>query len=80
MKWHDITQRHRKSLADASDSLPEYRSYKKSWWEENFEGFGHLVSIRHVQVPQYIRRTERYVVYIEKNAPTIKPQVGEGTD
>ena len=74
-KFHDITQKHRMALSNAADDLPEYRSYRKSWWEEEFEGQGHLVSIKHVTVPQYIRRTERYVVYIEKNAPTVVPTV-----
>mmetsp|Transcript_7020 Transcript_7020/g.6021 ORF Transcript_7020/g.6021 Transcript_7020/m.6021 type:complete len:128 (-) Transcript_7020:35-418(-) len=52
---------------DWTKNLPQYRTYQKSWWDQ-FEDEGHLVSIRHVKVPEYTRRQQRYVVYIEKNA------------
>lgn len=60
---------------DWCEALPEYKSYWKSWWEDNFERSGeHLVSIRHVETPFYKRRTQRYVVYIEKNAARMGPK------
>ena len=57
-----------KSTLNWTGELPDYRTYKKSWWEEHFDNGVHLVSIKHVTTQHYARRTERYVVYIEKNA------------
>jgi len=49
-----------------SSTLPEYRTYPKTWWFNNFTSPDLLISIRHVETPTYKRRRERYVVYIEK--------------
>lgn len=71
-KYAHITN-NRKSGLSWAEGLPEYRCYSKSWWEDNFDQGDHLVSIRHVEVQHYARRKERYVVYIEKNAPVQSP-------
>jgi len=66
-KYDTMTQ-NRKSGLNWTGELPDYRTYRKSWWEDNFDNGVHLVSIKHVNTKHYARRTERYVVYIEKNA------------
>jgi ubiquinone/menaquinone biosynthesis C-methylase UbiE len=48
--------------------LPQYLCFPRSWWDRFGESREHLVSIRHVGVKGYVRRKERYIVYIEKNA------------
>lgn len=68
-KFHRQTNERVRGLGwTKSSQAPEYRNHPKSWWEDEFEGFGHLVSIRHMETASYVRRTERYVVYIEKGA------------
>lgn len=47
--------------------LPEYKCYRREWWDRFSQP--HLVSLRHVGTVGYVRRKERYVVYIEKDAP-----------
>ncbi|CAD7946374.1 unnamed protein product [Amoebophrya sp. A120] len=71
-KYHDQSNA-RIAQMEWTKGVPEYRSYEKKWWEDNFDyiGSGNLVSIRHVECPHYARRKERYVVYIEKNAPVL---------
>lgn len=53
--------------ANEDDGMCDYKCYYKKWWLQ-FEELGHLVTIRHVRVKSYTRRSERYCVYIEKNA------------
>lgn len=64
-KFHKETNS-RKSNLSWAQNLPEYRTYPKSWWIDNFSTPTTLVSIRHIDVKTYARRKERYVVYIEK--------------
>jgi len=64
-RFHQETNDRVANLAWAA-GLPEYRTYPKSWWIDNFSSSETLVSIRHVDTKSYARRTERYVVYIEK--------------
>ncbi|CAD7954749.1 unnamed protein product [Amoebophrya sp. A25] len=82
-KYHDVSNARIKHLGWTKD-VPEYRSYDKVWWEENFDAGENLVSIRHVECQYYARRKERYVVYIEKNAPitdasAVMSRAGKGT-
>jgi len=72
----DRARAHRKRLQESNaaegkkaddDAMVDYKCYHKSWWLQ-FESLGHLVTVRHVRVKSYTRRSERYCVYIEKNA------------
>ena len=68
-EFHDITQKHRARLEESAGcALPEYRTFRKTWWEQEFEKLGHSVSIRHVEEKRYQRTQERYVVYLEIGA------------
>eukprot|EP00397_Hematodinium_sp_SG-2012_P023277 GEMP01024174.1.p1 GENE.GEMP01024174.1~~GEMP01024174.1.p1 ORF type:complete len:362 (+),score=82.39 GEMP01024174.1:56-1141(+) len=73
-KYSDLAQGYARSLGGtAGVDLPKYLGYWRSWWEQ-FEVDNHLVSIRKVESKTYVRRKERYTVYIEKNAEVITPQ------
>jgi len=63
--FHTNTNNRKSGLGWAA-GLPDYRTYPKSWWLDNFSSPNTLVSLRHVETASYSRRTERYVVYIEK--------------
>jgi 2-polyprenyl-3-methyl-5-hydroxy-6-metoxy-1,4-benzoquinol methylase len=81
------TKEHKKRLSESNaadgkaqdeDAMVDYKCYDKSWWQQ-FAAQGHLVTIRHVRTKSYTRRSERYCVYIEKNAgiPTSASEGGE---
>jgi len=65
------TKEHKERLQSASDQLPDYLTYPRGWWEQ-FDSIENLVSIKKVESQTYVRRKERYTVYIEKNAPIIQ--------
>jgi len=69
-KYAVETQRYKEKIAGASSSLPDYLTYARSWWEQ-FDSTKNLVSIKKVESQTYVRRLERYTVYIEKNAPIV---------
>jgi len=47
--------------------LPKYLTYDRAWFQRFELGGQNLVSLRHVRVPGYERRRERFCVYIEKS-------------
>jgi len=69
-KYVTETQRFKESLGEASNELPDYLTYPRSWWEQ-FDTTTNLVSIKKVESQSYVRRKERYTIYIEKNAPIV---------
>eukprot|EP01135_Chromosphaera_perkinsii_P002195 Nk52_evm3s219 gene=Nk52_evmTU3s219 len=63
--FEERTSKRIKQMDQYKDYLPNFQFFDKKWWLQ-FQDENHLVSLRHVDVPGYKRRTERYCVYIEK--------------
>jgi ubiquinone/menaquinone biosynthesis C-methylase UbiE len=61
-----------KNSMEWTKGVPHYRCYSQDFWDQFAASGEHLVSRRHVNVKEYVRRKERYVVYIEKNAEVIQ--------
>ena len=66
-EYHEETQALINGLGYAQGTGLSFQTYTKSFWDQFSDNNKNSVIIRHVKVPEYMRRRERYVVYIKKN-------------